>query len=289
VVVLAITGPLAGPVGRVVSWIRKPQPATPEEINSARNNLQAALSGAWGEKGSEVYEYLPMRVKFTPWSDDAGSQGPHDATDTDAPAEEQSQAGDFDSVADAFSLEPRYRRVVLDEAGAGKTVLVTELQRKLVEAPKPGDPVPVIVPAAAWRPDRQSLLDWLGERLAADYGWLPVAHARALVARGMVLPILDGLGEMPRSLRPVAIARINKHHMYRPLVVTSHEEEYRTAARQNHAAVKGSVAVVMQPLLPEDTLSYLDPTNSGGWADVLGDTDAHAGELARVLANPLML
>jgi predicted NACHT family NTPase len=230
-----------------------------------------------------------MRVKFTPWSDDAGSQGPHDATDTDAPAEEQSQAGDFDSVADAFSLEPRYRRVVLDEAGAGKTVLVTELQRKLVEAPKPGDPVPVIVPAAAWRPDRQSLLDWLGERLAADYGWLPVAHARALVARGMVLPILDGLGEMPRSLRPVAIARINKHHMYRPLVVTSHEEEYRTAARQNHAAVKGSVAVVMQPLLPEDTLSYLDPTNSGGWADVLGDTDAHAGELARVLANPLML
>jgi hypothetical protein len=289
VVVFAITGPMVGPVGRVVSWLRKPQPPTPEEIISARNNLQAALSGAWSEKGSEVYEYLPMPVTFTRWIEAVGSQGPHGAVPSDAPAARQSQAGAFDSVADAFSHEPRYRRVVLGEAGAGKTVLVTELQRKLVEVPKPGDPVPVIVPAAPWRPDRQSLLDWLGERLAADYGWLPVAHARALVARGMVLPILDGLDEMPISLRPVAIARINKHHMYRPLVVTSREEEYRTAASQNRSGVKGSVAVAVQPLLSADTRRYLDPTGSGGWAQVLDDMDARGGELARVLANPLML
>ena len=110
-------------------------------------------------------------------------------------------------------------------------MLVKELQRKLVEAPRPGDPLPVIVPAAAWRPDRESLLDWLAQQLAADYGWLPVAHARALVARGIILPILDGFDEMPGSLRRDAIARINKYHVYRPLIVTSREEEYRDAVR----------------------------------------------------------
>jgi hypothetical protein len=230
-----------------------------------------------------------MRVRFARWTEAAGSQGPQGAAPVDALGAEQSYAGDFDSVADAFSQEPRYRRVLLGEAGAGKTVLVTELQRKLVEAPRPGDPLPVVVPAAAWRADEQSLLDWLADQLAADYGWLPVAHARALVARGMVLPILDGLDEMPKSLRPAAIARINKHHVYRPLVVTSREEEYRVAADQNGSGVKGSVAVAVQPLLPADTRRYLDPTGSGGWAEVLGEMDADGGELAGVLANPLML
>jgi hypothetical protein len=288
-VIFAITGPLPGPVGQVASWLRKPQPPTPEEIISARNNLQAALSGAWSEKGSEVYEYLPMRVRFTRQAEAVGLPGPYDPARADALAARPSRAGDFDSVAEAFSQEPRYRRVVLGEAGAGKTVLVTELQRKLVEESQPGDPVPVIMPVAAWRPDRQSLLDWLGERLAADYGWLPVAHARALVARGMVLPILDGLDEMPTSLRPVAIGRINKHHMYRPLVVTSREEEYQTAVGHNGAGVKGSEVVAVQPLLPADTRRYLDPTGSGGWAEVLGETEADGGALASVLANPLML
>jgi NACHT domain len=287
--VLVVVGVLVVPVGRVAGWVRRPQPPTPEEIAAARNNLQAALSGAWSEEGSEVYEDLPMRVRFGPWIEAVDSQGPQDAARVDAPAAEQSQAGGFDSIADAFSQEPRYRRVVLGEAGAGKTVLVTELQRKLVEAPRPGDPLPVIVRAAAWRPDRQSLLDWLADQLAADYGWLPVTLARALVARGMVLPILDGLDEMDRSLRPSAIARINKHHVYRPLVVTSREKEYRDAANRNGAGVKGMVVVAVQPLLPADTMRYLDPSGKGAWARVLGEMDTDSSELARVLANPLML
>jgi hypothetical protein len=288
---VVVAGLVAARFAWIARWARGPQPPTPEEIDKARINLQAALSGAWSEEGSEVYEYEPMRVRFARRTEAIDSQEPHDAARADAPAVEQAQAGDgdFDSVADAFRQQPRYRRVVLGEAGAGKTVLVTELQRKLVEAPQPGDPLPVIVPAAAWKPDKQSLLDWLAERLAEDYGWLPEAHARALVARGMVLPILDGLDEMPRWLRSDAIARINKHHMYRPLVVTSREEEYRDAAGQNPAVVKNSVVVAVQRLRPADTRRYLDPTGSGGWIEVLGETDADSGELAGVLANPLML
>jgi NACHT domain len=307
---VVVAGLLAAWFGWIRRWARGPQPPTPEEIDKARIHLHAALAGMWSEKGSEVYESRPMRVRFARPTEAVDSQNPHDTARADAPTVEQSTSrlprcsgrtrhghavgqsqasdGDFDSVADAFSREPRYRRVVLGEAGAGKTVLVTELQRKLVEAPRPGDPLPVIVPAGAWEPDKQSLLDWLAKRLKDDYGWLPEAHARALVARGMVLPILDGLDEMPTSLQPVAIARINKHYVHRPLVVTSREEDYREAADLNHAGVKGSVVVEVQPLRAADTRSYLDPTGSGGWDEVLGD-NAHGGELASVLTNPLML
>jgi hypothetical protein len=67
----------------------------------------------------------------------------------DAADQEAGLAGDFDSIAEAFSRRPAFRRVVLGEAGATKTVLVTELQRQLLDAPGPGVPVPVIVPADA--------------------------------------------------------------------------------------------------------------------------------------------
>jgi hypothetical protein len=263
------------PLGKIADWAGRAQPATPEEIDRARINLHATLSGAWSQEGSEVYQDLPMRVRFAR---------------VDGAAPKRLQIGDFDSVAKAFSQVPRYRRVVLGEAGAGKTVLVTELQRRLVEAPRPGDPLPVIVPAAAWRPDTHSLLDWLADQLATDYGWLPVAHARALVARGIVLPILDGLDEMPSSLRPVAIARINKYHVYRPLIVTSRAREYIDAVGETAAGVKGSVVVAVQPLRLKDTKAYLDAAGGDRWAKVLGKMHTDDDRpLAQVLKNPLML
>jgi hypothetical protein len=278
------------PFSGISRWTRRPQPPSPEEIDQARVNLHAALSGAWSEEGSEVYEDVPMRVKFAPWTGVVTPQVVREAVRTDGPASKRSQTGNFNTVAETFARSPRYRRVVLGEAGAGKTVLVAELQRRLVEAPQPGDPLPVIVPAAAWRPDRQPLLEWLAQQLAADYGSLPVAHARALVARGGVLPILDGLDEMPSSLRPVAIDRINKYHVYRPLIVTSREDEYRDAIRKTHIGVKGSLVVAVKPLRPKDSRAYLAAASGDLWTVALGGMDSDKdGPLPSVLANPLML
>ena len=257
----------------IARFLRRPQPPTADEIATARKNLHAALSGAWSDDVSEVYEDEPMHVRFTVWPPDA----------------DQLQAGDFESVAEAFARKPRYRRVVLGTAGSGKSVLMAELQRKLVEAPSgPDEPLPVIVRAGAWRPKKQPLLDWLAQQLATDYGWLPVSHARALIARGMVLPILDGLDEMPSGQQRAAIARINKHHIYRPLILTSREREFARAVAGHGADVKHAAVVAVQPLLPDAIKDYLDPTGRGGWTAVLSDLNAD-DVLADVLANPLML
>ena len=286
--VLAVAGVVAAPFGKVAQWLRGPQPPTLEQVASAGSRLRAALIAAWDAEGSEIYEDQPMQVRFSPWAEFVDRQIPSDAASADVPAGGQSSTGDFRGVVEAFSREPRLRRVVLGEAGAGKSVLVAEFQRKLLAASESDSPVPVIVPAGDWRPDRRSLLDWLADRLAADYAWLPVSYARALVAGSKVLPILDGLDEMPRALQPAAVARINEHRVYRPLIVTSREEHYLDAIRQNREGIKDAPVVAIRPLLATDIRAYLDPTGKGPWAEVLAGTGVDR-PLAGVLANPLML
>ena len=286
--VLAVAGVVAAPFGKIAQWLRGPKPPTLEQIASDASRLRAALTAASDAEGSEVYENQPMQVRFSPWAESVDRQALPDAVGPDVSTAGQPPDGDFGHVVEAFSREPRFRRVVLGEAGAGKSVLVAELQRKLLSAAGPDDPVPVIVSAGAWRPDRQSLLDWLADRLATDHAWLPVTHARALVAGSKVLPILDGLDEMPRVLQANAIARINEHRVYRPLVLTSREEQYADAIRQNREGIKNALAVAIRPLLVADIWAYLDPTGRGPWAGVLAGIDVN-GPLAEVLANPLML
>ena len=176
---LALAGLLVAPFGRIVRWLRGPQPPTAAEAADAIENLRAALTAALNADGSDVYEDQPMLVRFAPQAEDPAAHGSLDARSGGAPTPEQSHAGDFDSVVDAFSQRPRFRRVVLGEGGAGKTVLVTELQRQLLLMPRPGDPVPVIASAAAWLPDRRSLLDWLAEQPAGETdGRLPRTRGR---------------------------------------------------------------------------------------------------------------
>lgn len=286
--VLAVAGVLAAPFGKVAQWLRGPQPLTMQQIVGAESRLRATLTAAWDAEGSAVYQDQPMHVRFSSWAEVVDRQVLPDVPWPDVPAAGQPSAGDFRGVAEAFSCEPRFRRVVLGEAGAGKTVLVAELQRRLLATPASAGPVPVIVPAGDWRPDERSLLDWLADRLAADYAWLPVTHARALVAGSKVLPILDGLDEMPRALQPAAITRINEHHVYRPLIVTSREEQYVDAIRQNGEGIKDASVAAISPLLSADIRAYLDPTGRSPWTAVLAGMDANS-PLAAVLANPLML
>jgi hypothetical protein len=293
--VVALIGLLLPAGGKIAEWLRPVAPPSQQEIDSARARLQTALRERWREEkpSPEVYEAAPMRVRFevTQVAGVMPPGGPDAAASADATATEQRQAGDFDSVLDVFSWHPPYRRIVLGEAGAGKTVLVTELARRLLDPRRSEDLLPVILPAVTWNPGKASLSEWLAQQLATDYAWLPITHARALVADGMVLPILDGLDEMPNSFQPSGIAEINRYGWDRPLVVTSRKDEYCDAVRENRGkGVASATAIGLCPLLPADVKAYLGSTASGRWDRVFSKLDAkHGGPLATVLANPLML
>jgi hypothetical protein len=110
----------------------------------------------------------------------------------------------------------------------------------------------------------------------------------------MILPVLDGLDELPEPLWVAAITRIND--ALRPgeaVVVSSRSAAYRQAVRSPHGAatvVRGAAVVEMCPVDAPEATRYLfrDATDATRWAPVLAALGTPT-PVGQVLAAPLML
>jgi hypothetical protein len=86
-------------------------------------------------------------------------------------------------------------------------------------------------------------------------------QAAALLAAGLIVPVLDGLDEIPEAVRGPAISRIND--ALRPgaqLVVTCRSQQYRDAVRPEdgvEVTLRGAAAVELRPLDAEAIHDYL--------------------------------
>ncbi|HEX5758347.1 MAG TPA: CHAT domain-containing protein [Thermoanaerobaculia bacterium] len=100
--------------------------------------------------------------------------------------------------------------LVLGEPGSGKTITLLELARDLlVRAEKdPACPVPVLFDLASWSVSGQAFADWLVDRLAVRY-LIPKKVGRAWIDEGRLLPLLDGLDEVPEPARKGCVEAIN--------------------------------------------------------------------------------
>lgn len=288
---VALVGFVLPSVPWLANMFRERRPLTSKQVREARDSLAAALSEGWqGEEpsASDALQILPMHVRFAPLSEDVVSDVAAHPNSPIISAQTPGAVDEFASVRESFSGQPPYRRVVLGKPGAGKTILITELAEQLLETAGAEDPLPVVLSAAAWDPERASLRMWVVRQLARGYA-LPMRQAEALAAGGHVMPVLDGLDEMPERLRPAALARINEYRIGRPLVVTSRPEEYFQAAHEG-AGVHNAAVVELLPLQVSDITSYLKSVGGDRWAAVIKRLDSDpAGPLAQALGNPLML
>ncbi|WDZ87843.1 hypothetical protein [Micromonospora cathayae] len=216
--------------------------------------------------------------------------------------------GDFASASDEIAEEYRRvtnrRLVVLGEPGAGKTVMAILLTVGLLnrrfrdaESPPPSqeDPVPVLLAASSWDPVLESFDDWVVNAVALSHYNGDTRIPRMLLDSRLLLPVVDGLDEVPEPSRREAVDRINGAiGVSRPIVVTCRANEYERAIRGGAPVLLRSPVVRMKRMQAAETIRYLhhviDDPDREGWQRIFEELrERSAGPLAEALSTPLMV
>ncbi|GIG88530.1 hypothetical protein Pen02_34660 [Plantactinospora endophytica] len=288
-----------------VSWRAAPAGIDHEVLRDrAARDLARSVERQWRQEATTrlLDRPEPLRVR---WSSTCGPLAPTPAEVLGAGASGCDTPslrlhGDVPELIDRYDQLPHRQMVVLGRPGAGKSVLVLLLMLGLLRRWSPGRPVPVLLTLSSWHPKREHLHTWLARRLVEEYPALgnhgrygPDAVA-GLVRGGALLPLLDGLDEMPQPLRTAAITGLNNAvGGGSPLVVTCRAEEYRAAVAMTGTTLGRAAVVEVEPVEATDAATYLPAGQFEGrrrWAPVVArlHADPH-GPLAQALATPLMV
>jgi len=179
--------------------------------------------------------------------------------------------------------------LVLGTPGSGKTTLLLELARVLIERSRSDAalPLPIVLPLAPWANRRSGLGAWLIEELVQRYD-APRRLAESWVSGDQILPLLDGLDEVPAPHRAACVDAINAFQAQRQravgeIVVTCRADEY--AALGVQLKVAGAVALlpVADPAI-ETYLAAAGPELEGVRRALDGDPTLRA-----LMASPLLL
>jgi NACHT domain len=281
-------------------------PAARAALGKVADDLAEVVRNHWEaeEKIRRLQDPVPLPVRWVHanplivdhWANIAGDSG----------TLLSDLSGQLDDIVDVFKRIPSQRLVVLGEPGAGKTVLSLRFTLDMLARRRPGQPVPVIFSLSSWHPGEEKLTDWMALQLAATYlgGTTSrrVGLARQLVDARQVLPVLDGLDEIAKPLRPQAIQSLNAAlgHDDRVLL-TCRTDEY-TATVEAADVITSAAVVVLQPLRLDDLGNYLPRTArklicdhqvTTKWNPVLAFLNTYpdrpiSQSLTHVLTTPLM-
>jgi hypothetical protein len=224
------------------------------------------------------------------------------------------RSGSGSTLATVLERVPTGRLVVLGEPGSGKTVVLMQLLIDLLEkreAEGLRTPVPVMVQLGSWDPSEQKLRPWLVSQLLLSYrdlknpwrsGTARITLAEELLNRRLLLPILDGLDEIPDKLRRTAITEINGFLIRgMGIILSSRTDEYREALKTSGTPgrplkLAGAAGISLRALSDGAIRDYLigDASDQSAvaqrWQPVLGAlTATPPPPVAQALRTPLIV
>ncbi|RJL30166.1 NACHT domain-containing protein [Bailinhaonella thermotolerans] len=276
--------------------------STPEQVEQAQRTLRNLVRDQWHEE-IQIRELddarLAVRWRLTEL-EPAGAERGRLLRSWLGRMRFTGRTDRVDKMARHFRNLTRRRLVILGGPGMGKTTLAVLLLRELLDEARPGAPVPVLLSMAGWDPAAEPVHRWLARRLSEDYPALEAGRfgadaPYALVSQRRILPILDGLDELPAEVRPRVLAALNKAATSEDVILTCRTREYHAAVEMpGGQPLSGAAIIEPRPLTAADAASYirsgLTPAQARAWPPVL---DALAGDpggpIGGALSTPLTL
>ncbi|WP_170223248.1 NACHT domain-containing protein [Nonomuraea turkmeniaca] len=283
----------------VVGWARRarPHPPAPAQVDAAAALLRGVVHTRWRAEATSrsLLDPSPLRVRWR-------------ATAREVSDHPEVIGGKISGTSDAigrfardFMRLPRKRLVIIGAPGSGKSTLALLLTLQLATEAAADRPVPVLLSLASWDPDRERLSDWIARRITTDYPSISGAPdfgpgmARLLLDTGRLLPVLDGLDEIPGDRGGSALAQINRSiPADEPVVLVCRAVEYEAAVDAGDV-LTGAYVIEAQPVQAPDALAYLRKVVPPGpqsrrWAPVFNALERGTHPtLARALSSPLTI
>jgi transcriptional regulator with XRE-family HTH domain len=177
--------------------------------------------------------------------------------------------------------------LILGEPGGGKTTLLLELTRILLERADQDKtaPIPVVFHLSSWATKQLSLTEWLLEELITKYR-VPRLVAQKWMTTDQLHLLLDGLDEVISARRSACVEAINvyrQEHPHVPVVVCSRTTEYLEQTKRMIL----NIAVIVQSLTSDQIDDYL--SSVGRPLEKIRKALEEDVDLQEMVKSPLML
>ncbi|MGK5637142.1 NACHT domain-containing protein [Streptomyces sp. URMC 126] len=291
----------AGLFGALAMWAWRARPqtsrSTHRQVDDAAEALALLVHRQWEQEAMLRQLFSPAPLPVLWWDAALPDASDHRRLIGDPVS---CRADTPEDLAVAFLRLPHRRLVVLGPAGSGKTTFAVLLTLALLRDRAPGAPVPVLLSLASFDPVRHSAHDWLTRQIAGGYPALGDVRSYGntavddLLAARLVIPVLDGLDELPPPSRPRVLAALNAAFpAHAPLVLTCRTTAYARAVTESGVLTAAAV-IEPAPLDAVDALESLRLAARPGPAQHRWDLLARhvaehpQGPAAQALQSPLL-